>query len=105
MYSASSEMTGPPRILARVVTASFIEPMTFVQRLKNHFENCVRSLQWSYVTSKLFEARADKMGVTASYEEVFAKRFSLFLSNHHPVTHGSWPYLPKLIFSTCFLAI
>ena len=80
-----------------LVTASFIEPMTFVERLKNHFENCVRSFSWGYVTYKLFEARADKMGVRASYEEVFARRFSLYLSNHHPVTHGSWPYLPNII--------
>ena len=81
-----------------LLTSSFIEPMSFVQRLKNHIESYIRHFSTTYVASKIYELRARKMGVTdQTYEEIMASRFSVFLSNHHPVTHGAWPYRPNII--------
>lgn len=81
-----------------LITSSFIEPMTFVQRLLNHFENNLRFFSSTYFASKIFEVRANKMGLhDKSFEEILSERFSVFLSNHHPVTHGAWPYLPNII--------
>ena len=71
--------------------------MTFRQRLMNHLENAVRQFTTSYSAAKIYEVRASRMGFQDSYQEVLSKRFSLFLSNHHPVTHGAWPYLPNII--------
>ena len=84
--------------LQPLLTSSFIEPMTFQQRLMNHLENAVRQLASTYPATKIFDARANLMGLhDLSFEEILRKRFSVFLSNHHPVTHGAWPYLPNII--------
>ena len=80
-----------------LLTSGFIEPMTFRQRLMNHLENAVRQFTTTYSAAKIYEVRARRMGFHDSYKEVLSSRFSIFLSNHHPVTHGAWPYLPNII--------
>ena len=81
-----------------LLTSSFIEPMTFKQRLMNHLESAVRHLTSTYPAEKIYDLRASRMGFhDLSLQEILSKRFSVFLSNHHPVTHGAWPYMPNII--------
>ena len=58
---------------------------------------------WRHFGVMVFRYRADmirtrELGYELRSEaEVMEERFSVFISNHHPVTHGSWPYLPNVV--------
>ena len=76
----------------------FIEPMTFLQRATNHLLDIVDRL-WVRVfwyRANLIRTRELDFELR-SEAEVMEDRFSVFISNHHPVTHGSWPYLPNVV--------
>ena len=81
-----------------MVTNKCIEPMTFFQRVGNHMLKLVSDVFVSLMTSKMNEIRTRELGYELRSEaEVMEERFSVFISNHHPVTHGSWPYLPNVV--------
>merc|ERR1712241_1531490 len=76
----------------------YIEPMSFLERATNHFLTIVDQL-WVRVfwyKANLIRAR-ELSSELRSEAEVMEDRFSVFISNHHPVTHGSWPYLPNVV--------
>ena len=76
----------------------YIEPMSFLQRAGNHLMDLVSNI-WIWVFMyKLDQIRTRELGYQLpSNYEIMEQRFSVFISNHHPVTHGSWPYLPNVI--------
>ena len=81
-----------------MLMSKYIEPMSFLQRVGNHLLDLV-SNTWVWVLMyKLDQIRSRQLGYQLpSTEEMMERRFSVFLSNSHPVTHGSWPYLPNVI--------
>ena len=81
-----------------MLMSKYIEPMSFLQRVGNHLLDLV-SNTWVWVLMyKLDQIRSRQLGYQLpSTEEIMEMRFSVFLSNSHPVTHGSWPYLPNVI--------
>merc|ERR1719219_2552502 len=75
-----------------------IEPMTFFQRIGNHLLDLVSNVWMRVMLYKMNEIRTRELGYELRSEaEVMSERFSVFISNHHPVTHGSWPYLPNVV--------
>merc|ERR1711936_30601 len=76
----------------------YIEPMSFLHRAGNHLMDLVSNI-WIWVFMyKLDQIRTRELGYQLpSNYEIVEQRFSVFISNHHPVTHGSWPYLPNVI--------
>ena len=75
-----------------------IEPMTFLQRATNHLLTIVDRLWVRVFWYKANLIRTGELGYELRSEaEVMEERFSVFISNHHPVTHGSWPYLPNVV--------
>ena len=81
-----------------MLMSKFIEPMSFLQRAGNHLLNLVSNTFVAVLLYKMDQIRTQELGYQLpSNEEIMEERFSVFLSNHHPVTHGSWPYLPNVI--------
>ena len=81
-----------------MLTNKCIEPMTFFQRIGNHLLNLVSDIWVRVMLHQMNEIRTRELGYELRSEaEVMAERFSVFISNHHPVTHGSWPYLPNVV--------
>ena len=81
-----------------MLMTKYIEPMTFLQRVANHLLTIADRL-WVMVFRYRAEViRTRELGYELRSEaEVMEERFSVFISNHHPVTHGSWPYLPNVV--------
>jgi len=81
-----------------MVMNKYIEPMTFLQRAGNHLLDLVSNIWVGVMLYKMDEIRTRELGYQLpSNAEIMEERFSVFISNSHPVTHGSWPYLPNII--------
>ena len=81
-----------------MVMSKSIEPMNFLQRVGNHLLHLISDVWLWVMMYKMKEVRTRELGFELRSEvEVMEDRFSVFISNHHPVTHGSWPYLPNVV--------
>ena len=81
-----------------MIMTKYIEPMTFLQRVGNHLLHLVSDVWVRVMLYKMNGVRTRELGYELRSEaEVMEERFSVFISNHHPVTHGSWPYLPNVV--------
>lgn len=84
------------------LTANFIEPMTFLQRLANHAMYHGANLFISFVSSAVHGYQApyleQELGlVTRPPAVVMKERVALMLTCSHPLTHGAWPYTPNIV--------
>eukprot|EP00092_Neocalanus_flemingeri_P008275 GFUD01008921.1.p1 GENE.GFUD01008921.1~~GFUD01008921.1.p1 ORF type:complete len:518 (+),score=101.98 GFUD01008921.1:234-1556(+) len=81
-----------------LITAPFIEPMTFSQRIINHFI----IEMWDFIVHKMGNSihAVQKSFLGRDSEDsmkVLKKRTALVIACSHYVTHGSWPYLPNVL--------
>lgn len=80
-----------------LLTSPFIEPLTFYQRLINHFSLTLFDLTMDKAADGIHEAQGTiKEGIDHP-KEILRKRTALVIACSHYVTHGSWPYLPNVI--------
>ena len=85
-----------------LLAAPFIEPMTLMQRLANHFIGFTLQHLLGHITHQFHLHQAaflqKELGlVVRSPDLVLPQRVSVMLAASHPVTHGAWPYLPNII--------
>ena len=84
------------------ITAPFIEPMTFLQRLSNH-AMFLAARQAMSLLSSLFHSHQSsylevELGLTVQPpDKVLRERVAVMLTCSHPLTHGAWQYLPNII--------
>ena len=82
--------------------APFIEPMSLMQRVANHFLGFAIDQLLGHISHQLHLHQAaflqKELGlVVRAPELVLQERVSVMLTASHPVTHGAWPYLPNII--------
>ena len=80
-----------------LLTARFIEPMTYIERIQNHFLTTASSLfmDWqASQTTEILQAKINPDIRNTNY--IIKERSSIFLGCSHFTTHGSWPYLPNV---------
>ena len=81
-----------------LLTARYIEPMDFFSRVLNHVEDKLRRIFLSWIYNRTMAALQKKLGPKIRHPyDILKDRFSISIGGHHPVTHGSWPYLPNVI--------
>ena len=81
-----------------LLAARFIEPMTFVERLMNNGMAMFTDIFVKYINNLIHNERLIQWGhELPTNEEILRDRFTVFLSNSHHVTHGSWQYGPNVI--------
>jgi len=79
-------------------TARYIEPMSLSERLINHVYNYFVEKFFVFINEDIHQSRSELLGrELPSIEEVNRRRFAIFLSNSHPITHGAWQYAPNII--------
>ena len=84
------------------LTVPFIEPMTFSERMKNHFMVNVGSMYWDWMTNSMFEHQQKflkaELGIDVVHPSVtLQQKFSILVACSHAITHGAWQYLPNVI--------
>ena len=81
-----------------IITAPHIEPMDFKTRVLNHVQEYLTELWMGWIYNKVTDILRDNLGPNIRHpDEILKDRFSILIGGHHPVTHGSWPYLPNVI--------
>ena len=84
--------------LQPLLTARYIEPMTFTERLLNHLQDRITRLVMAWVSSKVTGKLQEQLGPHVRHpQDIMRDRFSVLIGGHHPVTHGAWAYLPNTI--------
>jgi glucuronosyltransferase len=84
------------------ITAPFIEPMTFLNRLHNQALTVFVSLFFDWQVYSQFPYQQEflrtELGVEITDPSVTnERRMALMIGGSHPVTHGAWQYLPNVI--------
>ena len=76
-----------------------IEPLSFFERLTNHMMgNVAEKIFFRWFTKSIHHHQQGKLGqAVRNPYDIIRDRLSIILSASHPVTHGSWPYLPHFI--------
>ena len=77
---------------------TFIEPMTFKERLINHFLykiSCLGVEWFSRVGARIMSEHYGEELPSAA--DVMRNRTALLLTCSHPVTHGAWPYTQAVV--------
>jgi len=82
--------------------APHIEPMTFVQRIKNHAISSFFDIFMRWWTHLQFEYQEEFFREELGLEmkeptAIMRSRSSILLAASHPITHGAWQYLPNII--------
>jgi len=80
-----------------LLTSPFIEPLTFYQRLVNHFSIATFDISMDQTADGIHEAQRRIIPDIDHPKGILRRRSALVLSCSHYVTHGSWPYLPNVI--------
>jgi len=81
-----------------LLTSRFIEPMSFGERLQNHFLSTFSDLFIWWLNRGITDIQRKKFGPEIrNPSDIIKERFSVFLGCSHSTTHGSWPYLPNVI--------
>ena len=81
-----------------LLTARHIEPMDFSTRVLNHIEDKLRRMFLNWIYHSVTGTLQKKLGPKIRHpHDILKDRFSITIGGHHPVTHGSWPYLPNII--------
>jgi len=80
-----------------LITSPFIEPLTFYQRLTNHFSLATFDISMDYSADGIHEAQKAIDKEIDHPKDILRKRTALVIACSHYVTHGSWPYLPNVI--------
>ena len=102
----SATMVGTTNVINHSIQptllAPHIEPMTFVERMKNHAISSFFDIYYRYWTHLQFEYQEEflreELGLEVGEPEgVMRSRSSIFISASHPITHGAWQYLPNII--------
>ena len=83
-------------------SAPFIEPMSFKERLQNHFSVFRTTLFTNWQTDSMYEYHKEfleeELGVEVKDPHVTLKeKVALVLAASHPVTHGAWQYTRNII--------
>ena len=84
------------------ITVPFIEPMTFSERIKNHFMVNFGSVYMDWLTNSMFKHQQkflnDELGLEVAHPTVtLQQKFSILVACSHAITHGAWQYLPNVI--------
>ena len=84
------------------ITAPFIEPMTFLQRLSNHAMFFAARQAMNLLSSRFHSHQSSylehELGLTVQPPDtVLKERVAVMLTCSHPLTHGAWQYLPNII--------
>merc|ERR1712051_122517 len=80
------------------LSAPFIEPMTFAQRLGNHCLDLVTRGIFIWIENSVNEQQIEFFEKTIPHlAEIMEERFSVMIACSHYITHGAWPYLPNII--------
>ena len=75
-----------------------IDLNTFYARFINHFALNGEALLWKWIFAQITHIQREELGPgTRSKSEIMRDRFSILIGCSHPITHGSWPYLPNII--------
>ena len=82
--------------------APLIEPMSFMDRLKNHALVNFVDLYMIWWTGFMFSFQKDflksELGLDVNDPDtILTERLAIYLSHSHPITHGAWQYLPNII--------
>jgi len=82
--------------------APLIEPMSFMDRLKNQALVNFVDLYMIWWTSFMFSFQKDflksELGLDVNDPDtILTERLAIYLSHSHPITHGAWQYLPNII--------
>jgi len=78
--------------------AMYIEPMTLMERLTNHISTWMLEMRFNFLGKDIHKARAEILKQDfASIEDINRRRYTVLLSNSHPLTHGAWQYGPNII--------
>ena len=85
-----------------VLTAPFIEPMTFLNRISNHALNAVSRLRGRLFVHFLFSHQREFLSTELGLQvqdsfTSFRERNSVLLACSHPITHGAWQYGPNIV--------
>ena len=81
-----------------LLTARYIEPMSFTERLLNHLQDGISRLFMYWVNTKITDKLQENLGTQIRHpDDIMRDRFSVLIGGHHPVTHGAWAYLPNTI--------
>ena len=88
--SIQPPITGPPNM---------IEPMTFLERVKNHIKFRVEVFFVEWFLSLVVDYQREEWGSVMIRDpiSIMRDRFSVIVSTSHPITHGPWPYPPNVI--------
>jgi len=83
-------------------SAPFIEPLSFKERLQNHFSNLRNTLFTNWQTDSMFayhkEFLKEELGVEVKDPHLtLREKVALVLAASHPVTHGAWQYTRNII--------
>ena len=75
-----------------------IEPLSFFERLENHIRRKGESWFMNWLATSIHHHLQETIGEHTRHPlDILQDRLSVILSASHPVTHGSWPYLPNYI--------
>ena len=77
---------------------TFIEPMSFKERLINHLLYKISSLgvEWFSKQGATVMSKHYNMQIPSA-ADVMREKTALLLTCSHPVTHGAWPYTPAVV--------
>lgn len=83
-------------------SAPFIEPLSFKERLQNHFSIFRTTLFTNWQTDSMFvyhkEFLKEELGVDVQDPHLtLREKVALVLAASHPVTHGAWQYTRNII--------
>jgi len=79
-------------------SARYIEPMTLMERISNHLSTWMLEMRFNFMGKDIHKARAEILKQDlASIEDINRRRYTVLLSNSHPLTHGAWQYGPNII--------
>jgi len=83
-------------------SAPFIEPLSFKERLQNHFSIFRTTLFTNWQTDSMFvyhkEFLKEELGVDVKDPHLtLREKVALVLAASHPVTHGAWQYTRNII--------
>jgi len=84
------------------LTSSFIEPMTFKERIQNWIMISVSKAFLGWQTNLMYSYQKkfffDEFGIELSHPgDTQIKKQALYLGGSHPITHGAWQYNPSVI--------
>ena len=75
-----------------------IEPLGLFQRIENHMARYGELTWMNWLANSINHYLQAKLGKhTRHSHDIMRDRFSVILSASHPITHGSWPYLPNFV--------